>query len=377
MLNDWYQKGWFGKNYFSLTGDQQALLLAKGEAGMAPNGTFSFDNMVAAFKQTGQELGVAPLPSLREGVPYPLYVVGSGSTMSINKNSANPDAACSFLDYLYSDAFYDKISKDWPGDWNLPLTSINEERLTKNVSPLFAATFARFAKGVADGNYGYTTWTFWPPATEDVSDPRDGAGLAEADLDRGLPEEDADDLRPGNGGRQSAGNRPALNGIIRRGGRGRPFRTIAQSGASLRPAFRDRRCPFSFRLFSSMSSSFWSRHFSRSRWRSSNGTAQRRRLRRARQFSDHLRRSGLLFGATQQHQMDFDFPHHSDRDGILRRLDAACGAPRTNVLSGRLFPAGHHRDRGCRARLAGNDLQSGIGPWSAGSTCTGSHLPIL
>ena len=163
---DWYQKGWFGKNYFSLTGDQQALLLAKGEAGMAPNGTFSFDNMVAAFKQTGQELGVAAIPSLREGVPYPLYAVGTGSTMSINKNSANP-MPTAFLDYLYSDDFYDRISKDWPGDWNLPLTSINEAKLAKNVSPLFATTFANFAKAVGEGAYGYTTWTFWPPATED------------------------------------------------------------------------------------------------------------------------------------------------------------------------------------------------------------------
>jgi raffinose/stachyose/melibiose transport system substrate-binding protein len=165
-LKDWYQKGWFGTNYFSLTGDQQALLLAKGEAGMAPNGTFSFDNMVAAFKQTGQELGVAPFPSLRDGVPYPLYAVGTGSTMSINKNSANPEGAGEFLDALYSDAFYDRISKDWPGDWNLPLTSISEEKLAKNVSPLFATTFANFAKAVGAGNYGYTTWTFWPPASE-------------------------------------------------------------------------------------------------------------------------------------------------------------------------------------------------------------------
>ena len=112
QLKDWYQKGWMGKNYFSLTGDQEALLLAKGEAGMAPNGTFSFDNMIAAFKQTGQELGVASIPALREGVPYPLYAVGTGSTMSINKNSANPEGAGDFLDYLYSDAFYDRISKD-------------------------------------------------------------------------------------------------------------------------------------------------------------------------------------------------------------------------------------------------------------------------
>jgi len=167
VLKNWYQKGWFGKNYFSLTGDQQALLLAKGEAGMAPNGTFSFDNMVAAFKQTGQELGVAPFPTLRDGLPYPIYAIGTGSTMSINKDSANPDAAAAFLDYLYSDAFYDRISKDWPGDWNLPLTSIDEAKLSKNVSPIFAATFTAFSKAVAQGNYGYTTWTFWPPATED------------------------------------------------------------------------------------------------------------------------------------------------------------------------------------------------------------------
>jgi spermidine/putrescine-binding protein len=87
--------------------------------------------------------------------------------MSINKNSANPDAAAAFLDYLYSDDFYDRISKDWPGDWNLPLTSIDEAKLTKNVSPIFAKTFTAFSKAVAQGNYGYTTWTFWPPATED------------------------------------------------------------------------------------------------------------------------------------------------------------------------------------------------------------------
>jgi raffinose/stachyose/melibiose transport system substrate-binding protein len=167
VLKDWYQKGWFGKNYFSLSNDQVAQQLAKGEAGMAPNGTFSFDIMVAAFKQTGQELGVAPLPSLRDGVDYPTYAIGVGSTMSINKNAANPDGAGAFLDYFYSDAFYDRISKDWPGDWNMPLTSIDEAKLAKNVSPLFAATVTSFAKAVAQGNYGYTTWTFWPPATED------------------------------------------------------------------------------------------------------------------------------------------------------------------------------------------------------------------
>jgi len=72
--------------------------------------------MVAAFKRSGQELGVAPFPSLREGVPYPTYAIGTGSTMSINKTPPIPTGLRLSSDYLYSDAFYDRISKDWPGD---------------------------------------------------------------------------------------------------------------------------------------------------------------------------------------------------------------------------------------------------------------------
>ena len=46
--------------------------------------------------------------------------------------------------------------------------------------------------------------------------------------------------------------------------------------------------------------------------------------------------------------------------GFLGRLNAARRASRAGVFSDRLFPAGHHRDRGGRARLARHDLQSGI-----------------
>jgi len=44
---------------------------------------------------------------------------------------------------------------------------VDAAKLEKNVSPLFANTVTSFSKGVRDGNYGYTTWTYWPPATED------------------------------------------------------------------------------------------------------------------------------------------------------------------------------------------------------------------
>lgn len=38
-LDEWWGKGYFGPNYFSLNGEQQVAQLANGQAGMMPSGT--------------------------------------------------------------------------------------------------------------------------------------------------------------------------------------------------------------------------------------------------------------------------------------------------------------------------------------------------
>ena len=166
LLRDWYQKGWFGKNYFSLTNEQGFANIADGSAGMSPNGFWAFQWVGSHFNRTGQAPAIAPFPTLRAGVPYPVFPIGVGSTMSINKNTQDAAAAGAFLNAMYSGGFYLKINKDWLGDWNLPLTNLNPQQVASNTSPLFATAVSDLRDATANGHYGYATWVFWPPATE-------------------------------------------------------------------------------------------------------------------------------------------------------------------------------------------------------------------
>ena len=166
LLKDWYAKGWFGKNYFALTNEQGFAGIADGKAGMSPNGFWAFQWVPAHFAANGSDLGVSPFPTLRDGVPYPVFSVGVGSTLSINKNARDPDAAAAVLDAMFNPGFYQKINKDWPGDWNLPLASVDQAELSKDATPQFAGIVHDLTEAIKQGDYGYATWAFWPPATE-------------------------------------------------------------------------------------------------------------------------------------------------------------------------------------------------------------------
>ncbi len=166
LLRDWYQKGWFGKNYFSLTNEQGFARIADGSAGMSPNGFWAFQWVDGHFNQTGQTPAITPFPTLRDGVPYPVFPIGVGSTMSINKHSANVAVVGKFLNAMYSQDFYLRINKDWRGDWNLPLTDVDPQKIASSTSTLFASAVSALREATASGHYGYTTWVFWPPATE-------------------------------------------------------------------------------------------------------------------------------------------------------------------------------------------------------------------
>lgn len=166
LLKSWYQKGYFGQNYFSLTDEQAFATIASGQSGMSPNGTWAFGWVNTYFKDQSHQIGVVPFPTLREGLPSPIYPIGIGSTLSINKHAKNPDGAADVLDAVFEPAFYDRITKGWPGDWNVPLQDTGGVDLAKNTSPTYAATIASIKDAVGKGQFGYTTWTFWPPATE-------------------------------------------------------------------------------------------------------------------------------------------------------------------------------------------------------------------
>lgn len=162
-LAQWWDKGYFGDNYFSLTLEQAFAQIATGQAGMAPTGTWNFTNVQTYFPQNNVEPGFVGFPSASGD---PIFALGIGSTLSINAGSANPDGAAAVLNTMFQDDFYSKMNSVWQGEWNLPLADLSKVKLADSVLPLYTATMKNLAGAVGQGNYGYTTWTFLPPATD-------------------------------------------------------------------------------------------------------------------------------------------------------------------------------------------------------------------
>jgi len=162
-LAAWWDKGYYGDNYFSLTLEQSFAQLATGQAGMGPTGTWSFTNVPTYFPPNNAEPGFAGFPSASGD---PIFPLGIGSTLSVNAQSANPDGAAAVLDYMFSDRFYSEMNSVWQGEWNLPLADLSKVKLADTVLPLYTESMKQLASAVGAGNYGYTTWTFLPPATD-------------------------------------------------------------------------------------------------------------------------------------------------------------------------------------------------------------------
>ncbi|MFS8110623.1 extracellular solute-binding protein [Rhizobium jaguaris] len=162
-LAEWWNKGYFGDNYFSLTLEQAFAQVATGQAGMAPTGTWNFTNIPTYFPQNNAEPGFVGFPSAKGD---PIYPLGIGSTLSINAKSDNADGAAAVLDYIFKDDFYGKMNSAWQGEWNLPLKDLSNVKLSDKVLPLYSEVMKNLSAAVSAGKYGYTTWTFLPPATD-------------------------------------------------------------------------------------------------------------------------------------------------------------------------------------------------------------------
>lgn len=162
-LNEWWQKGYFGPNYFSLTTEQAFAQVPQGQAAMAPVGTWAFSNVATYFPQNNVEPGFVGFPSASGD---PVYALGIGSTFSINAQSANPDGAAAVLDAIFQPKFYSDMNSVWQGEWNLPLKDLSAVKIGGNVTPLYEEVMKTLSTAVGNGLYGYTSWTFLPPATD-------------------------------------------------------------------------------------------------------------------------------------------------------------------------------------------------------------------
>jgi raffinose/stachyose/melibiose transport system substrate-binding protein len=161
----WFNKGYFGKNYFSLTIEQSFLQVVNGKAAMAFGGTWSFGTKSYGMSKPDTVMDVAPVPPLSAAVPAPLIHLACGATLSIAKTSQNPEGAAAVFEFMLSRKFYENMNRDWPGKWALPVKDLPPDMLKGIGYPLFEKTITSLHEGFSKGQYGFTTWTFWPNAT--------------------------------------------------------------------------------------------------------------------------------------------------------------------------------------------------------------------
>lgn len=169
LTQDMVTNGYFSgglDSYYSVDWATEFSTLASGKAGMMTIGTWGFRGAAEYFADNPDEWDWAMLPALSEGVPQG-FDLAIGSTVSINAASENAEAAARVLDFLYNDpkraATIAQIFSF--GEFVVPIKFAASD-FPAEVDPRVARFLTEFAQVTGEGNYGYTTWTFWPAEAE-------------------------------------------------------------------------------------------------------------------------------------------------------------------------------------------------------------------
>src|SRR5215204_2713372 len=166
VLNQMQQNGWFAgglDRYYTLTEAEAGSMFGAGEAAMKIEGTWFLENVNNYFGEAAgneNDWGWVPMPSASG---EPIFDLGIGQTYSINANSANPEATAQFLDFYFSPETQARLLANCgvvPAAVNL------EGQDLSAVNPGLTEILAALGEAFAANNYGYTTWTFWPPESE-------------------------------------------------------------------------------------------------------------------------------------------------------------------------------------------------------------------
>ncbi|MCY3945885.1 MAG: extracellular solute-binding protein [Anaerolineaceae bacterium] len=153
------------ENYFANGGDDWRAEFASGEAAMILSGTWNFRSIGGFFEEAGNEWDWVPIPSMSDMAGEYGYELATGTTVSVNAQSPNKDAAIKALDFLISDpALVLKLAADVGfGEWVVPV-HFGVDDFPEGTDERVVRFFSDFAAVTGEGRIGYTTWTFWPAA---------------------------------------------------------------------------------------------------------------------------------------------------------------------------------------------------------------------
>lgn len=169
LFKGYVERGWFGgsvEKFFSNSFDSIHAQLGEGEAAMNMEGSWFLGEIGPFF---GEEAGNnndwdwVSIPPLRNEVPHNIFELGIGATLSINRRSESPDAAAEYITWLFSSP--ERAAKRiaaFPNGFNIPVP-LDAEDFPSSMDERVRRVYVSLTEATDEGNYGYTTWTFWPP----------------------------------------------------------------------------------------------------------------------------------------------------------------------------------------------------------------------
>ena len=172
LVKSYFDKGWLAggvQKYFAVPSQEIGANFGKGSVATIPQGGWFMSQVGQYFgskAKNDNEWDWMPLPALRSEVAYPLYEMGIGGSLAINGASKNKDAAAQYLNWYYGDkaAALQRMA-DVPSTYNIPI-DFTDADIPKSTDPRSARVLSALNKAVATGEYGYVTWTWWPPKTD-------------------------------------------------------------------------------------------------------------------------------------------------------------------------------------------------------------------
>ncbi len=165
-LNQMQQNGWFSgglDRYYTISDAEVNSMFGTGEAAMNIEGTWFLQNVDQYFGEAAgneNEWDWVPFPSVTGDA---IFDLGIGQTYSVNANSEHPEQAAQFLDYYFSPETQARLLVQCG---IVPAAVDLQGQDLTGVNPGLAEILAAMNEAFAAGNYGYTTWTFWPPESE-------------------------------------------------------------------------------------------------------------------------------------------------------------------------------------------------------------------
>lgn len=172
LLKSYFDKGWFSgsvQKYFSVPSAEIGANFGKGTVAMIPQGEWYMSNVGQFFGAKAGNNNAwdwMPVPSLSSDVKYGTYALGIGGSFAINSASKNQDAAAAFLNWYYGDRTAAlKRMADVPATYNIPI-NFKDSEIPSSADPRAARVLTELNKAVDSGNYGYVTWTWWPPKSD-------------------------------------------------------------------------------------------------------------------------------------------------------------------------------------------------------------------